>query len=1121
MAINVGQAVGYLDLDTSNFSKGLKSAYKELQAFSDSTKSLTERTTSLSKGLQGIGSTLSKNLTVPIAAAGAASLKAGIEFESAFAGIRKTVDATEQEFGKLRTGILEMAREMPQSASELAAVGEIAGQLGIQTENILDFTKAMVMLGDTTNLSSTEAATALSRFANITGMTQDNFDRLGSSIVKLGNNFATTEAEIASMALNIASAGTQIGLSESEILGFAAALSSVGIQAELGGTALSKVMVQMQLAVETGGTALHNFATVANMSVNEFKDAFQKDAASAIQAFIVGLSDTERLGTSTIKILNDMGIKEVRLRDTLLRAANASDVLNDAIEKSNQAWDENSALVDEANKRYETTESQLKILWNNIVELGIQIADILLPVFKDMVKGLQEFVKWLGSLDKGTLKVIVSAAAFVAALGPLLSIVGKVISIFTKLSSIITKLGPLLTALKTAISALSGPIGWVTLAVAGLTVAIIALSKGTSEQSERQKELNKYIAESKEAYDNSISSANEQTESLMANSISAKALIDDMYNLSEQEMDTATKVEILKNMNEQLESILPGVSLKIDEETGKIITQKDEVNNLIAAQIKLQATKIYSEKSAAEAKRYTEAIIANNKAVENAEVTYKEYEKQKQKVADMEKKAGELAWWDTRAKNNQNIAIAQQRVELNKLEKEYNGYKDIQEENNAILKESKENMAALQKEQKKVEKQIMESLGIQESANDETKKSEDSVTDNKRNNANQRNIITNDEIKSEEDAVKAAKKAEEERQKEAEKSLEAEKDRYEKLSEATKKYFDNVAEIEREAKTKLQEIYDEEAESIQEINDAYNDALERRKDAIRSQFGLFDEFVKETDDSLSGKELLKNLKSQLKGIQEWKKDLDSLAEKGVAQGLLDELKELGPKAAVEIDELNKLSDKKLQEYVETWEKLNAEIAQQAEEDMIPERENADAEIEKVKNETLTKVTELNAEVESKINEVGLKYMEGLQKLGVDASTVSKETGVAIIKAIEIGVDETEDDLLAKLENLKTEVTDIVRSIMRQVERAQGAAASIDGSHRSGLDYVPYDGYIAQLHQGERVLTQQENKEYNEGKVNVTSKNQTLNVNFTGSLGQLIRVLKPEFTLDDNRGGVVY
>lgn len=1119
MAINVGQAVGYLDLDTSNFSKGLKSAWKELKKFTDDTKSLTERTTSLSKGLRGIGSTLTKNLTVPIATAGAASLKAGIEFESAFAGIRKTVDATEQEFGKLRTGILEMAREMPQSASELAAVGEIAGQLGIQTENILGFTKAMVMLGDTTNLSSTEAATALSRFANITGMTQDKFDRLGSSIVKLGNNFATTEAEIASMALNIASAGTQIGLSESEILGFAAALSSVGIQAELGGTALSKVMVQMQLAVETGGTALHNFATVANMSVDQFKDAFQKDAAGAIQAFIVGLSDTERLGTSTIKILNDMGIKEVRLRDTLLRAANASDVLNDAIEKSNQAWDENSALVDEANKRYETTESQLKILWNNIVEIGIQIADILLPVFKDIVKGLQEFVKWLGSLDKETLKTIVSVAAFVAALGPLLSIIGKVISIFTKLGSIITKLGPLLTALKTAISALSGPIGWVTLAVTGLIAGFVALNKKTSGQTEEVKKLNKAMEENKKVYDEAIENANNETVALEDNAIKAKGLVDKMYEISDSTIDVNSKKTILKCLLEELQTLIPDVTIEIDEETGKIITQKDKIDDLIYSYIQLAAAKIYSEKNAAEAERYTNALIAQNEAIQNkVEAQNKEIE-QTNKLNKIYARGAEKGFWKTTLgewweKNNAEW-------DLQGIQNEIKEYDKVIKENANTMQDAQKKMEGYKGEQLALEEQIMTNLGIQKKANDETKKSENSVTDNKRNNADQRNIITKEETDAQEDAIKKAKKAEEERQKEAEKSLEAEKDRYEKLSEATKEYFDDVTEIEREAKTKLQEIYDEEAESIQAVNDAYNDALEQRKDAIRSQFGLFDEFVQETEDSLSGKELLKNLKSQLKGIQEWKEDLDSLAEKGIAQGLLDELKELGPKAALEIDELNKLSDKKLQEYVETWEKLNAEIAEQAEKDMMPERENADAEIEKIKNETLVKVIELNADVESQINEVGLKYMEGLQKLGVDASTVSKETGVAIIKAIEIGVDETEEDLLVKLENLKDEVTDIVRSIMRQVERAQSAAASIDGSHRSGLDYVPYDGYIAQLHQGERVLTQQENKEYNEGRVSTNSKNQTLNVNFTGSLGQLIRVLKPEFTLDDNRGGVVY
>lgn len=1116
MPINVGQAVGYIDLDTSNFSKGLKSAWKDLKTFADESESLTKRTNALGKGLNGIGTTLTKNLTVPIATAGAASLKAGIEFESAFAGIRKTVDATETEFEQLREGILDMSREMPQSASELAAVGEIAGQLGIETENILDFTKAMVMLGDTTNLSSTEAATSLSRLANITGMSQDNFDRLGSSIVKLGNNFATTEAEIASMALNISSAGTQIGLSESEILGFAAALSSVGIQAELGGTALSKVMVQMQLAVETGGTALQNFATVANMSVDDFKNAFQQDAASAIQAFIVGLKDTERLGDSTIKILNDMGIKEVRLRDTLLRAANASDVLNGAIEMSNEAWDENSALVDEANKRYETTESQLKILWNNVVELGIRIADVLLPAFNKIVKSLQNFVKWLGQLDEDLITAMVTIAGIVAVLGPVISIIGKLIITVSKVAGIIKNCTIAMTALKAITAALSGPIGLTITAIAGLTLAIVALSKGTGEQTQRQKELNKYIAESKEAYDNSINSANEQTESLMANSISAKALIDDMYELSEQEMDTADKVEILKVMNEQLENILPGVSLEIDEETGKIKTQKDEVNNLIAAQIKLQATKIYSEKSAAEAKRYIEAMIANNKAVENAAQTYAEYQKQKEKVDALQKKAEEIPWWDTSAQNNQNIAIAQQKNILNNLAKEYENYKIVQEDNNKVLEESKNNMAALQEEQSKVEKQIMESLGIQidtnskmADSNEDVKESNEDVTESNGERVEQTKILTEEEKKAIEEAEKAKEKA-----------FEAEKDRYDKLKDVTQDYFDDVTKLEEDANEKLKEIYDEQEKQLVEVTEAYNKALEDRKSAIRGAYGLFDEFVKSDEDSLSGNQLLKNLKSQLKGIQEWRENLDELAERGIAKGLLEELQELGPTAAVEIENLTKLSDKKLQEYVSTWEELNHEIDQQASEELAPQREELETKIDEINSETAAKIAELNTSMEQELDNLTAKYAESIKELGVNVVPEANETGIEIVKAIEIGVEETEESLMDKLEELKDRVKSIVRQIKRDVASAEDAADSIDGSHKNGLDYVPYDGYVAQLHKGERVLTKEENQKYNEANIK-TSGSQTLNVNFGGSLGQLIRLLKPEFELDDDRGGVQY
>jgi len=264
--------------------------------FQKNMKTVSSRIEKVGKGFTDVGKTLTAGVTVPMGLLGGASVKAASDFESAFAGVRKTVDASEKEFAALEQGIRNMAKEMPASAAEIAGVAEAAGQLGIKTENILDFTKTMINLGVATNMSSEEAAASLARLANITQMPQSEFDRLGSTVVELGNNLATTESEIVEMGLRLAGAGNQVGMTEAQIMSFAGALSSVGIEAEAGGTAFSRVMLNMNTAVQKGGKELEGFAQVAGMSTQEFAKAFEEDAATAIIAFIEGLGKMSESG---------------------------------------------------------------------------------------------------------------------------------------------------------------------------------------------------------------------------------------------------------------------------------------------------------------------------------------------------------------------------------------------------------------------------------------------------------------------------------------------------------------------------------------------------------------------------------------------------------------------------------------------------------------------------------------------------------------------------------------------------------------------------------------------------------------------------------------------------------
>lgn len=411
----------------NKFGDGLIKSGDKIKTFGDSVSSL--------------GGKLTTGLTLPLVASVGMVTKAAVDYESAFAGVKKTVDETATvSYKNLSDGIRQMAKELPASAVEIANVAEVAGQLGIKAEDILTFSRTMIDMGESTNLSAEEAATAIAKIANILGLTSDEYGRFGASVVDLGNNFATTERDIVEMTNRLAAGGKLAGLTAPDILGLATAMSSVGIEAEAGGTAMTQTLTAIGNAVSLTGKGaaddLNLIAKTAGMTSEEFQQAWKEKPVVALQSFIKGLKDAQEKGVNMNAILAQLGMTGIRQSNMLKSLALASDKMGDAVDRSNKAWKENTALTNEANKRYETTESQLKMFKNQVTDLAIEFGGPLLKALRDGLKAgkpwidmLAEMAKHFSSMSEEEQRNVLKWAALTAGAGPALTLLGKGIGI--------------------------------------------------------------------------------------------------------------------------------------------------------------------------------------------------------------------------------------------------------------------------------------------------------------------------------------------------------------------------------------------------------------------------------------------------------------------------------------------------------------------------------------------------------------------------------------------------------------------------------------------------------------------------------------------------------------------
>jgi len=351
--------------ESAAFASSLQARLKEEQATNRAAAANNQLTQNLPR-LRYALYDVSTSLTIAGAAMlgfSVVALKTAIDYERQFADVIRTSGATGDAIGEMRNEFLELNSTLPISFRELAQIGTLAGQLNIPTADIGEFTELVAKFSATTNVSIEQSATAFGRLRELLGLTSDQFDNLGSSILGVGINSVATESQIIAITTQLAGIASQAGLSADELIGLSAALASVGIQPELARGTITRLFGQISRSVTLGGESLESFGAIAGMSGTDFAKGWANAPVDTLLEFFDGV---KARGGDAEAALREVGITSVRDVPAILRLAQTVDTV---LRPSLQQASDDFADGNEINRQYgiiaETTAEKLKVLAQN------------------------------------------------------------------------------------------------------------------------------------------------------------------------------------------------------------------------------------------------------------------------------------------------------------------------------------------------------------------------------------------------------------------------------------------------------------------------------------------------------------------------------------------------------------------------------------------------------------------------------------------------------------------------------------------------------------------------------------------------------------------------------------
>ena len=366
----VARLIAELSL-SDKLTPGVKKATGSIGKMESAMSRVGRGTGQLASGFAKAGTRIATGIGIGLAGAA----KAAIDWEDAFTGVAKTVEATDSELAHLATSLRKMATEMPNSAGELAGIAEAAGAMGIAVGDIEAFTRQVAILGSTTNVSSEEAAVSLGQLQNIIGLTGDEFDNFAASLVDLGNKGNSTEAMILEIARRAGGAAKLFGVAKEETLGWAAAAANLGLNEELAGTALQNVFIKLLPKYTKGAKDLQQ---ITGKTAKELKQSFKEDAGGAIEDLIKqigGMSKDKRLDA-----VQDLFGKGSGITRLVLGLAESFDKnLAPSLDTATESWTAATAAQEEFDKKNASVRSAISRLKNGIYEAGITLGEGFTP----------------------------------------------------------------------------------------------------------------------------------------------------------------------------------------------------------------------------------------------------------------------------------------------------------------------------------------------------------------------------------------------------------------------------------------------------------------------------------------------------------------------------------------------------------------------------------------------------------------------------------------------------------------------------------------------------------------------------------------------------------------------